>query len=482
MLRPGEDYVAETRAKVLEPMDVVVCGGGTAGVTAALAAARGGAKTMLIETKGFLGGMLTGGNAGLTMYAKFSGRPAEHEADLRCLAEDPEKLRVAGGIPMEITRRLLAEHAALGNEGTAGAYLFTNSEVFKRVLVEMLEEAGVRIRFHTMVVDVVKSGRIVEGIVLESKSGREVVPARQFIDATGDGDVCVRAGAQYTVGVTKDDFCAAAGGIGKRTPMGVMFKVGNVDFDRVFAFLGEHPEAFRKQSFARFSYEEALERWRRGEMATFMIAPPGGDPQGMQVYNLPDPGVATLLCWPGGFESDGCNADDLSQAECQMAKMIAHWMDCIRKIPGFEKTFLLQVPEMGVRETRHIQGDYVLGLMDIYKQKDFEDCIGFGSHPVDTKPRPEWLRDPETSYPPRWYFQIPFRALLVSGLQNLLVAGRCISATHEAFGCIRPTVQCMITGEAAGTAAALCVRGNVNPGKLDTKLLRQKLAENGVLL
>ena len=481
MLRPGEEYVAETRAKVLEAMDVVVCGGGTAGVTAALAVARGGAKTMLIETKGYLGGMLTGGNAGLTMYAKFSGRPEEHAADLKCLAEEPEKLHVAGGIPMEITRRLLAEHAALGNEGTAGAYLFTNSEVFKRVLVEMMEEAGVRVRFHTMVVDVVKSGTELAGIVLESKSGREVVPARQFVDATGDGDVCVRAGAQYTVGVTKDDFCAANGGIGKRTPMGVMFKVGNVDFDRVFTFLGEHPEAFRKQSFARFSYEEALARYRRGEMATFMIAPPGGDPQGMQVYNLPDPGVATLLCWPGGFASDGCNADDLSQAECRMAGMIAHWMDCIRKIPGFEKAFLLQVPEMGVRETRHIQGDYVLGLMDIYKQKDFEDCIGFGAHPVDTKPRPEWLRDPETSYPPRWYFQIPFRSLLVADLENLLVAGRCISATHEAFGCIRPTVQCMILGEAAGTAAALACRSGRALRGIPFAELRAALKANGVL-
>ena len=91
----------------------------------------------------------------------------------------------------------------------------------------------------------------------------------------------------------------------------------------------------------------------------------------------------------------------------------------------------------------------------------FDDCIGFGAHPIDANPRPEWLKDPFTSYPPRWFFQIPFRSLLVKKLDNLLVAGRCISATHEAFGCIRPTVQCMVIGEAAGTAAAMAIQENL---------------------
>ena len=480
MLKYGEDYIVETRAKVLEAMDVVVSGGGTAGVVAALAAARGGAQTMLIETKGFLGGMLTGGNAGITMSIKYSGRPEDHDADMECLAKDPKELHVAGGIPMEIAARLLAEKAALGNEGTVGAYLFTSSESFKRVLVEMMEEAGVKLRFHTMVVDVVKSGKTLEGVVLESKSGREVVPARQFIDATGDGDVCVRAGAQYAVGVTKEDVCASPEKIGKMTNMGVMFKVGNVDFEKLFAYLGEHREAFQRQCVAGFTYEQAVERYHRGEMACFNVHTPNGYPAGFQVYNLPDKGVATLCC-PSLADLDGCNADDLSRAECMMAKMLGRWMEGIRQVPGFDQAFLLQVPEMGVRETRHIQGDYLLGLMDIYKQRKFEDCIGFGAHPIDTRPRPEWLNDPRTNYPPRWFFQIPFRSLLVAGLENLLVAGRCISATHEAFGCIRPTVQCMVIGEAAGTAAALACRKNIALRQISNEELRTTLKANGVL-
>ena len=293
-LRPGGEYVQQVRAKVLEPVDVVVAGGGTAGVIAALAAARGGAKTMLIEGRGFLGGMLTDGNAGITMFQKFSGKPEEHAKDLETLAKDPDALHVAKGIPMEIAKRLLTKKYALGNEGTVGAYLFTSSENFKRVLVEMMEEAKVKLRFYSMIVDVVKDGAVVKGVVMESKSGREVVPAKMFIDCTGDGDLCVRAGAEYTVGVTKRDVCAAQAKIGQMHPMGVMFKVGNVDFDRLFGYLGEHREFFAKQPFARFTYEEAFARYKKGEMAVFNLRRKGKNPGNVQVYNLPDKGVACL--------------------------------------------------------------------------------------------------------------------------------------------------------------------------------------------
>jgi len=466
------------RAKVLEKMDVVVAGGGTAGVVAAIAAARGGAKTMLIERRGFLGGMLTEGNAGITMFQKFSGKPEEHVRDLACLAKNPDELHVAKGIPMEIANRLLKNRHALGNEGTVGAYLFTSSEDFKRVLVEMMEEAGVKVRLHTMMVDVLRAGDAVSGVVLESKSGREIVPACEFVDCTGDGDLCVRAGAEYSVGVTKDDVCADPKQIGKMMFMGVMYKVGNVDFDRLFAYLKEHPEHYVMQPFARFTYDEAYARYKKGEMCTFNVR--RKDVYGAQVYVLPDKGVACLGC-PSVNGLDGCNAEDVSKGEIAIARLVHDRMEQLRKIPGFENMYLLQVPEIGVRETRHIRGDYLLGLMDIYKQKSFPDCIGFGAHPIDTRPRPKWLNDPATSYPPRWHFQIPFRSLLVHGLSNTLVAGRCISATHEAFGCIRPTVQCMVIGEAAGTAAALAVKKGVSPRDLDYGELRTVLKKNGVL-
>ncbi len=480
MLIPGKDYITEVRAEVLPPVDVVVAGGGTAGVTAALAAARNGARVMLVESRGYLGGMLTAGNAGITMFTKFSGRPELHSADLKTLETNPEELHIAGGITMEIVKRLISMKYGLGNSNTVGSYVFTSSEDFKRILLQMMSEAKVQLRLHSHLVDVVKEGGRILGVVLESKSGRQVVPAAQFIDTTGDGDLAVRAGADYTVGVTEKDLCASQAKIGEMHPVGVMFKVGNIDLRKTFDWLADHPENFKKQPFARFTYEEARERFEKGEMATIDVIR-NVHPTRFQIYNLPTPGVVTLCC-PSVKDMDGCNVEDLTRSEEIIADMLERWMESIRTVPGFERAFLLQVPEIGVRETRHIQGDYLLTLEDIYHQKHFDDCIGLGSHPIDTRPRPEWLNDPETAYPPRWYFEIPFGALVVGKIDNLLVGGRCISGTHEAFGCIRPTVQCMITGEAAGTAAALSVRESVDPRNLEIGKLRQRLITQGVLL
>ena len=489
MILPEKNTIRQQlEVEVLPEVDVVVAGGGTAGVAAAIAAARGGANVMLIERYGYLGGMVTEGNAGLTMYTKYSGDAREHAIDEKTLETNPEEVQIAGGIVREISERLLREKTGKGNSNTFGSYVFTSSEDFKRLLFRMMKESDVKLRLHTLVVDVIRENNVIKGVVVESKSGRQFIPARQFIDATGDGDLAARAGVPFTVGVTADDICASHAGIGEMQPVGVMFKVGNCDLGKTLDWLTENPQRFQEHPFARFSLETVKKNYENGDTATMIIHYEGvkfdgGVPDySIQVYNLPLPGVVTLGC-PCIKTIDGCNADDLTQAEILMADMVEHWINTIRStIPGFENIFLLDCPQIGVRETRHIQGEYVLNLMDIYKQKDFEDCIGLGSHPIDTIPRPAWLKDPETAYPSRWFFRIPYCSLVARGINNLLIAGRCISATHEAFGCIRPTVQCMITGEAAGTAAALCVRGNVNPGKLDTKLLRQKLAENGVLL
>ncbi len=479
MLNTGSTYKHTIQAEVLAPTDVVVAGGGTAGVVAALAAARNGARVTLVENRGSLGGMLTDGNAGITMFTKFSGRPEEHAADQELLRENPDELHIAGGIPMEMVKRLIDAKLALGNVGTVGSYVFTSPEDFKRVLFEMMAEAGVQLRLHSLLTGVIKSGDRVEGVVLESKSGCQILPATVFIDATGDGDLSVRAGAAYTVGVTEHDLCAAAATIGEMHPMGVMFRVGNVDLERLFTWLGEHREHYQKQPFARFTYEEALEYFRRGDMATIDVIRENEVPRRFQVYNLPTPGVVTLCC-PSVKNFDGCKVEDLTRAEELISAMLGRWMESIRTVPGFENSYLAQVPEMGVRETRHIEGDYRMSLEDIYHQKSFDDCIGFGSHPIDTRPRPEWLNDPETAYPPRWFFQIPLRALLVKGVENLLVTGRCLSATHEAFGCIRPTVQCMITGEAAGTAAALAVKAEKKLRELAPAEVRAALLAAGV--
>ena len=151
-----------------------------------------------------------------------------------------------------------------------------------------------------------------------------------------------------------------------------------------------------------------------------------------------------------------------------------------RSLPGFEDAYLIDAPEICVRESRHFRGEYVLDIEDVFSQRVFKDSIGRGCHPIDIRPIPESLRERPLSR--RWYFHIPYRCLLPKRVDNVLLAGRCISNTHEAAGCTRPTVQCMVTGEAAGTAAAMCLEQNVRPLGLDTGQLRQRLVAQGVLL
>ena len=480
MLAPGTVVAMSVDTEVLEPVDVLVAGGGTAGCLAALAAARNGARTMLVERYGYLGGMMTAGNAGLTMYMKFSGQPAHHAADQAALATNPEDVQIAGGITKELADRLIASGIGIGNTGQAGSYVFSSSEDFKRLLFDMMAEAGVKLRLHSWVTDVVMEDDAVAGGVVESKSGRQIIPATQVIDATGDGDVAVRAGVPYHVGVTPNDITVKDGAkIGEMHAMGVMFKAGNVDLQTTFDWLVENPEHFGKQPFARFTLEEAKERFEAGDMATINIIM-DSVPKRFQVYNLPTEGVVTLCC--PSYVGDGTKAEDLTRAETTLASMVDRWLGNMRSVPGFERAFLLDCPQIGVRETRHIEGDFLLEIEDIFHQVEFPDSIGRGSHPIDTRPRPKWLNDPETSYPPRWYFHIPFRSLLAKGVRNLMVVGRCMSATHEAFGCIRPTVQCMITGEAAGTAAALCVGKKVAVRDLPFARIKEALLAQGVLL
>ncbi len=482
MLKAGRSLTMQVQTPVVEETDVLVVGGGTAGVLAALAAARNGARTVLVERYGYLGGMITAGNAGLTMFMKFSGNPVEHAADQKSLETSPEEVQIAGGITKEFADRLIASGAGIGNFGEAGSYIFTSSEDCKRLLFDMMAEAGVELRLHSLAVDVVMDGSRVAGVVLESKSGRQIIAARMVIDATGDGDVCVRAGVPSYLGVTPEDITAKEGNaeLGDMQAMGVMFKAGNVDLQTTFDWLVENPDRFGKQPFARFTLEEAKERFERGDMATINILM-DETPRRFQVYNLPTAGVVTLCC--PCFKGDGTNVVDLTRAEVVLAGMVDRWLTNIRSVPGFERAFLLDCPQIGVRETRHVLGEHLLDIEEIFKQTDFPDSIGRGSHPIDTTPRPAWLKDPETSYPPRWYFHIPFGSLIAKGVDNLMVVGRCMSATHEAFGCIRPTVQCMITGEAAGTAGALCTgQGIDNVRGLCVQQLRQTLEAQGVLL
>lgn len=195
----------------MDETDVLVAGGGTAGCIAAIAAARNGASVLLVEGRGFLGGMMTGGNVGLTKYIVHEKNEAEYRRVWAQLATDPSSVQIVGGIPIEVTKRLIDMKAAIGTHGTGGSYVFTAQQDFKWFLLEMMKEAGVKLLLHSLIVDVIKDGNTLKGIVVENKSGSQALLARAFIDATGDGDVAAKAGAPFVVGVGPNDVAARHG-------------------------------------------------------------------------------------------------------------------------------------------------------------------------------------------------------------------------------------------------------------------------------
>lgn len=476
-LHIGSTYTQTVTAPVIDQADVVIAGGGSAGCVAAIAAARGGADVLLIERQGFLGGMMTAGNAGLTKYVVHETTQEDYAPILADLVRDPASVQVVGGLPMEITRRLMEEGAAIGTAGQAGSYVFTAQDDFKYLLLTMMQEAGVRLLFHALIVDAIVENDALVGLVIESKSGRQAIAAKVFVDATGDGDVAAQAGAPFFVGVGPDDLAARDGApLGAMGAMGIMFRVGNVDLQRCFEHLRTHMDQFRVQRCALLGFDEAYHAFLQGDMMTINVAGLG---HALQIYNLPLPGVVTLCC--PCYEGSGLSVEDLTAGEIALARDVRQRVAAITtSLPGFEEAYLLDAPEIGVRETRHIVGEYLLTIEDILADRRFEDAIGRGCHPIDTSPVPKLLREKPLSH--RWSFSIPYRSLVAKGVENLLVAGRCISQTHEASGCTRTTVQCMVTGEAAGAAAAMCVERGNRPRNLDVAALQDGLTARGVVL
>ncbi|GAI97366.1 unnamed protein product, partial [marine sediment metagenome] len=209
------------------------------------------------------------------------------------LATDPSSVQVVGGIPMEITQRLIDMKAAIGTTGAAGSYVFTAQQDFKWLLLEMMEEAGVKLLFHSLIVDVIKEDNTVRGVIVENKSGRQAILGKVFIDATGDGDVAAKAGVPFVVGVGPNDLAAKDGTpLQTMQSMGVMFRMGNVDMAKCFEYLKSHPDQFHVQPFALMGLNDAYESFLKGDMMTINVTRIG---HSFQIYNTPIPGVFTFL-------------------------------------------------------------------------------------------------------------------------------------------------------------------------------------------
>ena len=467
--------------------DVVVTGGGPAGCVAALAAARQGASTLLVERAGYLGGMLTGGLVGSSgIYTVAPGNAAVYTEIRRRLLDDPDSVHLIQGIPRELMRRLIRMGGGIGYDGEVAAYVNVHVPTLKRLLLTMMEEAGVEVLFYAPVADaLVESGRVA-GIVVQGKGGRETLRAKVVVDATGDGDVAAMSGAEFRHGRDKDD---------EAINMTVMFTLGNIDIEKFIRdeILGraDYPD---ESGWPPVPKAEIIRGLREGNgywlgtcgKLTERPGVPADIPAQIDDFTWSTNKSRGHMFFCNSpirdefyinvtevFKKTGTSSWDLSEAtrigyrEVELlARLYRH------AVGGFENAYIREIaPMMGVRETRRILGDTVLTGADVRAFRKFDDGVSGSSHPIDTSEDNQGRFEQLTGGA---YFEIPYGALLVKGLDGILTAGRCISTDHDGIGSIRCTATCMSVGQAAGTAAAMAAAGDVSPRDLDGREVRRR--------
>ncbi len=438
--------------------EVAVLGGGPAGITAAISAARTGAKTILIERYGFLGGMSTA--ALVYPWMTFHSSVGE---------------QVIRGLAQEIIDRLMARGASPGHlRDTVGfTYSLTpyHPEVFKVLAAEMLEEAGVDLLLHTSVINVHAEDSRIERVTLYSKSGITELKADVFVDATGDADVAYLAGAP----------CETGNENGKVQPMTMKFRMRGVDLNKVKRYMQDNPAEF---------YEKSL----IDELDHLPLTGVSGFFSKWKEGNLPIPRDG-LLFFTGPNEDevlinvsrvsglDPTKSEDLTKAEQEGRKQVLLLESFLQiNIPGFEKASVSAVgTQIGVRETRRVIGQYVLTGVDVLDARRFDDVIARSGYPIDIH-NPEGKGITANFIREGGAYDIPYRSIVPLEITNLLLAGRCISTTHEAQATTRLTPSCMAIGQAAGTAAALAVQHSCAVGEVPIRELQAKLVEGNAEL
>ncbi len=459
---------------VLAEVDVLVVGGGTAGVAAAIAAARAGARTVVVEGGSCLGGTMTAGLIdGALSFTRFSRRAGRDVKGV--LAELIARMRDVGGMGRRVHGRHNLDFA--GGEFPEAILEQTqrhDPELMKIVLVQMLEEAGVSILLRSPVDEVLKDGNKVIGAILATKAGRRAVLAKVTVDATGDGDVATFAGAEFQLGHPADNHCEA---------ISLIFRIGGIDESR---FVTGGDLWFNALQQADAAGEIHLPDYVMHEKTPYNLVslrPARTNDASIWVVNV-DMAV----------EVDTTDPWQLSATQNGCMKLAWEYLRLLRKyIPGCEQAYLIDTAELlGVRDSRRIVGDYVLSWRDLGVGRKFPDAIASTAIIIDLHdhlivhredeptPRHLWTaaRKPFGPPPGDWY-DIPYRCLLPRGLEGLVVAGRCISSDYETVGSTRLMPICMQTGQAAGIAAAMAIRDGVGLRDLDVPHLQQELLQQG---
>jgi hypothetical protein len=423
--------------------DVVVLGGGPAGIAAAGAAARSGASVLLVERYGFLGGMGTA--AGVT---NFCGLFANVHGEIR---------RVVHGLADELLVRidrlggLNDPHPVLGRT-LAQAY---DTSAYKCAADDLLLGAGAGVLFHALAVGVAMDGPgAIDALLVETKSGRRAVRGRTFVDASGDGDLAAWAGAPWE----KSE---------RLLFPTLMFRVNGVDPDRARQAMPDIPRLMEEaQAEGAFSFP------RRGA-----IVRPQRNPTEWRAN-------VTQIANAAGGAMDGTDAAQWSAGELEGRRQVRDYIRFLReRVPGFEHAYVLDIaPQVGIRETRRVLGGYVLTGEDVLGCASFADTIGVNGWPLER----HVAGDVEWSWPPipdsRGFNHLPYRMLVARGIDNLLVAGRCASMDAAGQSAARVSGGCFVMGQAAGTAAAMSLAAGVVPRDLDPARLQARLERDGAYL
>ncbi|HEX7249833.1 MAG TPA: FAD-dependent oxidoreductase [Burkholderiales bacterium] len=429
---------------VLGEYEVVVLGGGPAGLAAAASAGRAGRSTILVERYGFLGG--AGTASGVTnfcgLHAKVDG---EHRQVVHGVCDDLlGRLERLGG--------LSKPHSLFQDRILAQAY---DTSAYKVAADEMLLSAEVKLLFHAFAVGVKKEGLgKVEALIVETKSGRRAILGGIFVDCSGDGDLAHWAGAP----------CEIGDGHGNMLYPSTMYRVGGVDAQKAGAAWETLPELMERaeQGGRRFPRKKPILR--------------------------PQPNAAewranlTQIRNPDGSAVSGIDAEQLSFGEVEGRRQCRDTFEFLREAaPGFERAYIAEIaPQIGIRETRRVRGEYMLTEDDVLDCAQFADSIGVYGWPVENHVagNVEFVFQRK----PRGSNQLPYRMIVPLGVNNLLVAGRCASMTHVGQSAARVSGPCFAMGQAAGTAAHLCLQEGAAPRALDAKRLQRALESEGALL
>jgi len=433
----------ERQVPVRGEYDVVVLGGGPAGIAAAAAAAGHGRRTLLIERYGFLGGMGTA--AGVT---NFCGLHANVHGEIR---------QVVHGIADDLLARIArlgglnAPHMVLGKT-MAQAY---DMAAYKCAADDLLLARGAEILFHALAAATLCEDGLIRALLVETKSGRMAVLGRIFIDCSGDGDLAAFAGAPFERGDADGNLLYPT----------MMFRVNAVDPQVAATAPTRIPELMSEAEHRgmRFPRKGAIVRPQRNPIEWRINV--------------------TQIRRPDGRAVDGTNADELSAGEIEGRRQALAFFRFLREVPGFAHAYMVDIPpQLGIRETRRIVGAYQLSGRDVTSCASFADAIGVNGWPLER----HIAGDVEWTWPDipgsRGYNQLAYRMLLPNQVHNLLVAGRCASMTHEGQSAARVSGACFVMGQAAGSAAHLALEGNGRPVDVAIADLQRLLEQDGAFL